>query len=202
MSRLKLKELRDLTTLVLHPADQDGALVLDQLNRIGCRTEAVWPPPKSLPASVDVVFAGISHDTHPSLMRMMRRSEPERPPVIAIVDYENPAMLQLVIEIDALAVISKPVRPFGILTNLAVARNAWLTIGDQTQRIRRLEDRLAAQKNIAKATAILMEAQGVSERTAYRTIRSQAMTKRVSIDEMAVAIINANDLLSSRIDDA
>jgi len=201
MARLRLKDLRDLTTAVLHPPDQDGALVLEQLGRIGCRAEAIWPPPKALP-TVDVVFGAVIHDHHEKLMRTLRRAEGLRPAVIAVVDYENPAMLQLVLELEAQAVISKPVRPFGILTNLVVARNAWLREQDFAQRIKRLDARLSGQKKIAKAKSILMESQGISEQDAYRTIRSQAMAKRVSIDEMAVAIINANDLLSSRLNDA
>ncbi|MEL6219415.1 MAG: ANTAR domain-containing protein [Pseudomonadota bacterium] len=202
MPRVVLRDLRELSVTVVHPADQDGSVVLDQLRRIGCRTEAAWPPPKALPARVDVVFAGITHDHHAALKRMIRRSEPPQPAVIALIDYENPAMLQLVLDLEAVAVISKPVRPFGLLTNLVVARNAWLEQHALTNRIATLEARLSGQKRIAKAKSILMETQGISEKAAYRTIRSQAMSKRVSIDEMAVAIINANELLSSRSDDA
>ena len=42
-----------------------------------------------------------------------------------------------------------------------------------------------------------MKIQSISEEDAYKTIRAQAMSKRISIDEMADAIINANYLLSS-----
>lgn len=188
--------------LVLHPSDHDGAVVVDQLKRIGCRTEAVWPPQKTLAAHIDLVFAGIFHDHHASLKQMLRRVDAPGPAVIAIVDYENPAMLQLVLEIEALAVISKPVRPFGMLTNLVVARNAWLMQQELVNKIKKLDARLSGQKKLAKAKAILMETQGIGEEAAYKTIRAQAMAKRVAIEEMAVAIINAHDLLSSRFDGA
>jgi len=110
-------------------------------------------------------------------------------------------MLQLMLDIDVLAVISKPVRPFGILTNLVVARNAALVRRDLADRIVKLELRLSGMKKIAKAKSILMEIQAISEQDAYRTIRAQAMSKRISIEEMSVAIINANSLLSSRVGD-
>ncbi len=203
MARPLLKDLRALDVVVMHPPDDDGAAVMDQLARIGCRAEACWPPPtKGEPPRADVLFAGIYRDTHGALARLLKRAGPAGPAVIAIVDYENPAMLQLVLELDAMAVISKPVRPIGLLTNLVIARQTWLNREELHGRIRKLETRLAGQKNIAKAKAILMEAQGVSEDAAYRTIRRQAMAKRITIDEMAVAIINANELLSSRSDDA
>ncbi len=198
MPRLLLKDLRELSVLIVHPSDDDGAVVHEQLRRIGCRTEVAWPPPRALPAHIDVVFTAISHDHHDALKRMLRRSEGAAPAVIAVVDYENPAMLQLVLDIEAMAVISKPVRAFGLLTNLVVARNASLEQRALSERIGKLEARLSGLKKIAKAKSILMESQGISEQSAYRTLRSQAMSKRVSIEEMAVAIINANDLLSSR----
>ena len=200
MARLRLKDLRDLGVAVLHPQDADGSLMLDQLKRIGCRTEAHWPPPKSLPNHADIVFAAISRDHHAALMAMLRKGGAPQPAVIAVVDYENPAMLQLVLESGALAVVSKPVRPFGILTNLVIARDAWLQMQELNGKIRKLESRLAGQKKVAKAKSILMENQGISEQAAYRTIRAQAMAKRIPIEEMAVAIINANELLSSRLD--
>ncbi|MEM8841580.1 MAG: ANTAR domain-containing protein [Pseudomonadota bacterium] len=201
MPRVVLKDLRELFVMVLHPADKDGSLLHDQLRRIGCRTEAVWSPPKILPPHVDVVFAGISRDHQRALQRVLRRGEGPAPAVIALVDYENPAMLQLVLDIEAVAVISKPVRPFGLLTNLAVARNAWLEQQALLEKVAKVEARLSGQKRIAKAKSIIMETQGVTEQIAYKTIRSQAMSKRISVDEMAVAIINANDLLLSRPDE-
>jgi AmiR/NasT family two-component response regulator len=202
MAQTLLKDLRSLEIAVLLPPDDDGAQVMDQLNRIGCRATAVWPPPGGDTPRADVLFAGVTLETHAAMMRYLKRAGAQRPAVIAVVDYENPAMLQLVLELEAMAVISKPVRPLGLLTNLVIARSAWLNQQELLARIRRLEAKLAGQRNIAKAKSILMEAQGIGEEAAYRTIRAQAMAKRVTIDEMAVAIINANELLSSRIDDA
>ncbi|MEM6356621.1 MAG: ANTAR domain-containing protein [Pseudomonadota bacterium] len=202
MARLQLRDLRELSVMVVHASDGDGAVVREQLRRIGCRVEAAWPPPRALPAHVDVAFVAISHDHHAALKRMLKRAEGSELAVIALVDYENPAMLQLVLDIEAVAVVSKPVRAFGLLTNLVVARNAALEQRVLKERIKRLEGRISGQKKIAKAKSILMETQGISEKAAYRTIQSQAMSKRCSIEEMAVAIINANDLLSSRINNA
>ncbi len=43
-----------------------------------------------------------------------------------------------------------------------------------------------------------MQTQGLSEDEAYTTIRKQAMAKRISMEEMANAIINANELLTTK----
>lgn len=41
-----------------------------------------------------------------------------------------------------------------------------------------------------------METRGIKDREAYRVIREQAMTRRVSTEEIANAIVNANSILS------
>lgn len=202
MSRGLLRDLRDVAVAVLHPPDADGGVILDQLNRIGCRTEAAWPPPRSLQTAPDLAVVGVDRDAHAAVMRLLRKSAQPAPGVIAVVDYENPAMLQLVLELEALAVISKPVRSFGILTNLVIARSQRVKAEEQAARIRRLEARIAGFRSVDKAKKILMDAQGIDEQAAYRTMRAQAMAKRISLEEMALAIINAHSLLSSRVNDA
>jgi AmiR/NasT family two-component response regulator len=43
-----------------------------------------------------------------------------------------------------------------------------------------------------------MEKQGLTEDDAYQALRQQAMGKRITMEDMAIAIINANELLQSR----
>lgn len=200
MTTFRLKNLRDLSVIVVHPLDQDGKALLDQLNRIGCRTEVVWPPTKSLPPGTDIVIAGVFFDSQNELKAMLKKTKAPPPTVLAIVNYENPAMLQNVLELGAFAVISKPIREFGMLINLVVARSKWEESIQLADKSVRLQKKIVAQKNIATAKQIIMELQLISESEAYRVLRSKAMAKRVSIEEMAVAVINANDLLSKGID--
>jgi two-component system, response regulator / RNA-binding antiterminator len=42
-----------------------------------------------------------------------------------------------------------------------------------------------------------MIAQGLTKEEAHQAIRRKAMSRRVPVEEMALAIINANDLLNS-----
>lgn len=200
MTTFRLKNLRDLSVAVVHPLDQDGKALLDQLNRIGCRTELIWPPTKSLPSGTDIVIAGVFFDSHNELKVMLKKTKAPTPTVLAIVNYENPAMLQNVLELGAFAVISKPIREFGMLTNLVVARSKWEESTHLADKSVRLQKKIVAQKNIASAKQIIMELQSISESEAYRVLRSKAMAKRVSIEEMAVAVMNAKDLLSKGID--
>jgi AmiR/NasT family two-component response regulator len=121
--------------------------------------------------------------------------------LIAIVGYEDPSTLQLVIEAGAVAVIERPIRPFGLLTNLTIARSLWLERRETGKKIHKLERKLSGLQRIQKAKAILMSGQGLSETDAYESIRRQAMAKRLSMDDMAAAIIHANELLQYRAKD-
>lgn len=193
---LRLKDLRDLSLIVVHPPDHDGRAIMEQLNRIGCRSDLIWPPRKTMPEGVDVVFAGVFFETREELSQMLRRSGKQRPAIIGVADYENPIMLEFVLEIGAVAVLSKPARSFGILTTLTLARSNWQRLRQAESQVEKLERRLLSQRKVEKAKAILMEMHKLSEKNAYKIIRDRAMTKRIAVEDIAEAIINAHELLS------
>jgi AmiR/NasT family two-component response regulator len=193
-----LRDLRGLRVQVIHPPDSEGVSLIEHLRRIGCTVEAQWPIPEEFSDSVDAVLLSIDHDSRDEILKLLRSQNERRPVLIAVVGYENPLTLQLVLESGALAVIERPIRPFGLLTNLTIARSLWIEQRDTARRIRKLERKLSGIQKIQKAKSILMEKQGLSEDEAYQTLRRQAMAKRVQMEEMATAIINANELLHSR----
>ena len=61
--------------------------------------------------------------------------------------------------------------------------------------IARVEQRRAGLRKINKAKSILMNSRGLSEEDAYKIIRDQAMSKRVTAEQIADAVINANEIL-------
>jgi AmiR/NasT family two-component response regulator len=193
-----LRDLRGLRIEVVHPPDADGVALVEHLGRIGCITTTVWPLPEQLDPASDLIVLAIEHDSREPLRRLFRNQDRRPPTVIGIVGYENPSILQLVLEIRAHAVIERPIRPFGLLTQIALARSLWLEQQEVAIRIQKLERKLGGIHKIQRARLILMERQGLSEEEAYQTIRRQAMSKRMGMEQMAAAIINAHDLLQSR----
>lgn len=193
-----LRDLRDLRVHVIHQPDGDGVALVEHLRRIGCAVEAHWPVPDSFPEAADVVILSIDPEARNELKKLGRKSDDNTPTVIAVVSYEDPSTLELVIHVGAMAVIERPVRPFGLLTQLMLARSLWLDRREALRRVRKLERRLTGIGKIQRAKTILMESHGMEEEEAYATIRKQAMAKRIAMDEMASAIINANDVLNFR----
>jgi AmiR/NasT family two-component response regulator len=116
------------------------------------------------------------------------------PTVVGIVGYENPSILQLILELGAQAVVERPVRPFGLLTQLAIARSLWLQQREAAQRTRKLERKLAGVRSILRARLILMANYDLNEEEAYQSLRRQAMSHRLGMEEMAAAIVAGDDV--------
>lgn len=193
-----LRDLRGLRIEVMHPPDAEGMKLVEHLHRIGCITNTVWPLPEDLATTSDLVVVAIDHDSREPLRRLFKGQDQKLPTIIAIVGYENPSILQLVLEIGAHAVIERPVRPFGLLTQLAIARSLWLHQQEITTRVRKLERKLGGIQKIQRARLILMASQAITEEDAYQLIRRQAMSRRIPMEEMAGAIIHAHYLLNGR----
>ncbi|PSJ65177.1 ANTAR domain-containing response regulator [Kumtagia ephedrae] len=193
-----LRDLKGLRVQVIHPPDPEGVALVEHLRRIGCTCETTWPLPDAISPAAAVVLVAIEQENREKILKLFRPIEPSDPALLAVVSFEDPGTLQVVLECGALAVIERPIRPFGLLTNLTIARALWLERQGAAKRIRKLERKLAGNNRILKAKSILMETQGLSEQAAYESIRRQAMAKRVPMDDLASAIINAHELLTFR----
>jgi AmiR/NasT family two-component response regulator len=192
-SRL-LRELRSLDVVVFHPDDPDGQELIAQVKRIGCNVKAFWPPTDRLPAGTGLVFFALRPEALSQEPAWARRDD--APPVIAVVSYENPTMIEAVLRLQVAGIVAAPVKSFGLLTNIVVALGHAEREQERVKYVEKLEQRLSGLRKVAKAKTILMQTRNVSEDEAYRLIREQAMTKRVTTEEIADAIIKANDILS------
>ena len=197
-----LRDIKGLRVQAIHPNDAEGRELVEHLKRIGCFVETVWPIPDAFPDSVDVVLLAVEQEDRDALQRLLKSRRDASPTLIAIVGYENPATLSLVLESGALAVVERPIKPFGLLTQIALARSLWFERRESLKRLRKLERKLTGIQQIQQAKAILMASQNISEEEAFRSIRQQAMSKRVPMEELASAIIRANELLSFKSNDA
>ncbi|GAB7541066.1 ANTAR domain-containing response regulator [Cupriavidus sp. D39] len=189
-----LKDLRTLRVLVFHPDDTDGKQLTQQLQRIGCQVQAFWPPLPTLPEGVDVIFLAVRPDSIDVGFEWLKTEEV--PTIIAVVTYENPTIVETVLHIGSQAVLPSPVRSFGLLSALVVARQVHGKMKAHVRKVRKLEGKLLGVRRIAEAKSILMRTRQISDGAAYDLIRDQAMSKRVTTEEIAAAIINANEILS------
>ena len=192
-----LKDLRSLKICIFHPHDQDGESLTKQIERIGCQTQAFWPPLMEPPPGTDVVFYAINPDVikHPFAWC----KEDNAPPVVAVLAYENPTIIETVLRIGAKAVIGSPIRSLGILSALVLVREIATDMKKLRRRVTRLEEKLGAVRVIGNAQEILCQQRRISKEEAYHIIREQAMCKRVTAEEIASAIVQAHEVLSFKL---
>lgn len=187
-----LKQLRSKRIAVVHPNDADGEVLLQQLLRIGCQAQAFWPPPKTMP-EMDVIFCALQAGSMPQDWL----HHGETAVVIAVISYESPTVFEQMIDMGASGVLTAPLRSSGVLAELVMTLGLDAELQSLRKRVTRLEQKLASVNQINDAKAILMRTRGVSNAEAYKIIRDQAMGKRVATEDIARAIIHANDILSA-----
>lgn len=181
--------------MVVHPPDNHGQELVAQLARIGCRADTLWPTPSSIPSYIDVVFVEITDRVPEGFLRLLNEKREHRPTVIALAGYENPLVLKIMLDLRVEGVITKPLRPYGVLSCLVMARRIWDEQRKLNQKIDSLQEKIRSNREINQAKAILMKLYNISEEEAYCRIRSQAMAKRASTVDIAHSIINAADIL-------
>jgi AmiR/NasT family two-component response regulator len=190
--RRLIEDLRGARVLVIHPRDAEGEALIDQLKRIGCNVRGMWPPPPVIPLDVDTVFQLVESSEE----TVFHASSNEHPlTFVAIVDYENPTILKRLLDSNAHGVVNKPIRSFGILSSLVLARSLRGYTRRLEGKVQKLEDTLKARRDVDKAVKILVALKKISEFEAYELVRQQATQKRLTMAEIAASIINAQETL-------
>jgi AmiR/NasT family two-component response regulator len=190
--RRLMEDLRGARVLVVHPRDAEGDALIDQLKRIGCNVRGLWPPPAEIPRDVDTVFHLVEAAETPDFTAS---ATDDGPTFVAIIDYENPTVLKRLLDSSAHGVVNKPIRPFGILSSLVLARSAHGYARRLQGKVQKLEETLKARRDVDKAVKILVTLKKIGETEAYELIRQQATQKRLSMAQIAATIIGAQEVL-------
>ena len=190
--RRLIEDLRGARVLVVHPRDTEGDALIDQLKRIGCNVRGMWPPPAELPGDVDIVFHLLEPVETPAFAAAAAN---EGPTIVAIVDYENPTVLKRLLDSNAHGVVNKPIRSFGILSSLVLARSMHGYTRRLESKVVKLEETLKTRRDVDKAVKILVALKNISDAEAYELIRQQATQKRIPVAQVATTIIGAQEVL-------
>lgn len=134
---------------------------------------------------------------HPDILTLdfSWAAEALSPPVIALIEYENPTVVEFVLRVGAQGILAKPLRTAGVLSSMVLARAAKSHTLDLQKKVSRLEQRLGSLNLIHEAKAVLIRTRQLDETQAYKLIRDQAMTRRVTIEQIAKSIVDANKML-------
>lgn len=115
-------------------------------------------------------------------------------PVVILTSTYSQSMVERAKEARVSAFLVKPVDEISILPAIELALASYGEIVNLETKLKDLKELLETRKILEKAKGILMETMGLSEAEAFRRMQKQSMNKRVSMRQVAEAVILAQNL--------
>jgi AmiR/NasT family two-component response regulator len=191
-SEVSPREMSDLDIVAAVRPDDEGDALARELQRTRSRVRRLWPLPPRLPEDADVIFCEFVPELPQCLPWV-----PGQPTaaLIAVMSAVQAPDLKLLRNCAPHAVLHRPFTAPTVLTSLALARAQFLYERRLRSRIDKLDETLRAFRSVERAKAIVMQTRKLDEDEAYHFMRRLAMNRRVSINAVAAAIVDSNDVL-------
>ncbi|MBJ7536831.1 ANTAR domain-containing protein [Marinomonas sp. C1424] len=171
------------------PPSAETQLLIKHLQRIGCEPIILWPILKELPKNIDTVITTVEPEYRLKMNLLLDSLNELSPPFIAIVEYEDPSTLQLILEMRTAAVIERPIKPFGLLTNLMIARESWQQRVNISVEREKLALKVEQTSRIGIAELLLMHNNKIDQNNARRLLQKMAMNSRRSLEQVAQKVL-------------
>ena len=110
-------------------------------------------------------------------------------PIILLTAYSDKNLVNRARAAGVMAYLTKPFREKDLSPAIELAVSHFLEQSSLSERVSELKDQLASRKLVEKAKGLLMEAEGLTEKQAYRRIQQMSMKKNKPMKEVAGAII-------------
>lgn len=117
-------------------------------------------------------------------------------PVIILSSTHSQAMVEKAKEARVSALLTKPVDEMSILPAIELALANYGEIVKLESKVKELKELLETRKLLERAKGILIETMGLTEAEAFRRMQKQSMNKRISMRQVAEAVILAQNLKS------
>jgi len=115
-------------------------------------------------------------------------------PVVILTSTYSQGMVERAREARVSALLPKPVDEISIVPAIELALAGYGEIVKLESKLNDLKELLETRKILEKAKGILMETMGLSEAEAFRRMQKQSMNRRVSMRQVAEAVILAQNL--------
>lgn len=118
-------------------------------------------------------------------------------PVIVLVSTVNSSLLDRAKGARVSALLTRPVDEASLLPAVELAMANYQEVVKLERQVQELKEALETRKLVERAKGILMETLGLTEAEAYRRMQKQSMDKRISMRQVAEAIILAHSIKKS-----
>jgi AmiR/NasT family two-component response regulator len=184
MNRPSSFSLRGRKALVAIKDERDLSVVRRQFERLGIDV-FTWEPGGLLECHADV---SLIDDEFLPLASTAERAFVGGRPVIALLGTETPSRLKLVLELDPVSFLVKPLRSAGIYAALVMAFERTERTNELKQQVLKLEERLRSRRVVLAAVLQIMHLHAIGEPAAFAMIRRAAMEQRKTIEQISAEI--------------
>ncbi len=115
-------------------------------------------------------------------------------PVVVFASLINNEILEKAKEAHAAALLAKTVDEVNLLAVIEIALTNYQELIRLENQVKELKETLETRKAIERAKGILMETIGLTEAEAFKRMQKQSMNKRISMRQLAEAIILTHNL--------
>lgn len=139
----------------------------------------------------DLVIMDIKMPEMDGITAARKISEEKIAPVLLLTAFSQPEIVEQAKDSGVLGYLVKPVQESNLFPAIEIALSRWQEMQGLEAELDKLKDSLETRKIVARAKGIIMAAHKLGEQEAYRRIQCYAMTKRISIKDVAEAIVKA-----------
>jgi len=119
-------------------------------------------------------------------------------PAVIVARSSSPEFIRAAKESKAAGIIPRPVQHAFLVAALEFAYENYCLLNAREREIEELRERLESRRLIERAKGILMQNLKISEEEAYRYLQKCSMNQRISMKQMAEAVIMSEGALRKR----
>lgn len=112
-------------------------------------------------------------------------------PVLLLTAFDDAELIERAKDAGVLAYLVKPVEEKNLFPAMEIALSRWQEMQSLEEELFAMRDSLETRKLLDRAKGILMQAHNISESEAYRRMQRYSMEKRLSLKEVASAVVKA-----------
>jgi len=139
-----------------------------------------------------LVILDIKMPVMDGLAAAQRISEERLAPVLILTAYSQRELVERAAQIGAMAYLVKPFQKQDLLPAIEIAKGRYQQLASLADEVGDLTERLESRKQVERAKGVLIDRYGMNEGDAFRFLQQAAMDRRLSMREVADAILSGS----------
>src|SRR5437899_10857105 len=137
----------------------------------------------------DLCILDIKMPVMDGLTAAQRISEERLAPVLILTAYSQRDLVERAAQAGAMAYLVKPFQKQDLLPAIEIAKGRYQQLASLADEVGDLTERLESRKQVERAKGVLIDRYGMNEGDAFRFLQQAAMDRRLSMREVADAIL-------------